>query len=155
MSTRKRITRQAVPAERINASAGGSPFADMTDEQRARSLADARRLKEQWATEKAEQGDLAEELKRRIRHGVKSERDTQPVQIRMLKAQTKVLKQVAEQEGRNSSDVIRDLVDAYITHCVETWPEGPRLNIVRSSLQAEEYTPSKTTITIAPGRARE
>lgn len=74
-----------------------------------------------------------------IRHGVKSERDTQPVQVRMLRAQVKVLKQVAEQEGRNSSDVIRDLVDAYIAHCLTHWPEGDRLDILRATVRANGY----------------
>ncbi|WP_244807912.1 ribbon-helix-helix protein, CopG family [Caballeronia zhejiangensis] len=75
----------------------------------------------------------------RIRNGVKTERDTQPVQIRMLKAQVKVLKQIAEQEDRSSSDVIRDLVDAYIAHALTKWPKGHKLDILRSTVQANGY----------------
>lgn len=76
----------------------------------------------------------------RIKNGVKTERDTQPVQIRMLKAQVKVLKQIAEQEDRSSSDVVRDLVDAYIAHALTKWPKGHKLDILRSTVQANDYT---------------
>lgn len=74
-----------------------------------------------------------------IRNGVKTERDTQPVQVRMLKAQIKVLKQVAEQEDRTASDVIRDLVDAYIGYCLTHWPEGDKLDILRATVRANGY----------------
>lgn len=74
-----------------------------------------------------------------IRNGVKTERDTQPVQVRMLKAQIKVLKQIATQEERSASDVIRELVDRYIEECLRTWPEGDRLDILQSTIRQAGY----------------
>ncbi|NML98768.1 ribbon-helix-helix protein, CopG family [Paraburkholderia sp. RP-4-7] len=74
-----------------------------------------------------------------IRNGVKTERDTQPVQVRMLKAQIKVLKQIAAQEERSASDVIRELVDRYIEECLRTWPEGDRLDILQSTIRQAGY----------------
>ncbi|MGF6697865.1 hypothetical protein OKW38_002477 [Paraburkholderia sp. MM5496-R1] len=74
-----------------------------------------------------------------IRNGVKTERDTQPVQVRMLKAQIKVLKQIAAQEDRTASDVIRELVDRYIEECLRSWPEGDRLDILQSTIRQTGY----------------
>ncbi len=74
-----------------------------------------------------------------IRNGVKTERDTQPVQVRMLRAQIKVLKQIAAQEERTASDVIRELVDRYIEECLRTWPEGDRLDILQSTIRQAGY----------------
>jgi hypothetical protein len=87
----------------------------------------------------AKQGVEPQEAAPAIRNGIKTERDTQPVQVRMLKAQLGVLKQVATQEGRTASDVIRDLVDAYIACCLNNWKEGPQLDILRASVRAEGY----------------
>jgi hypothetical protein len=140
MSTRNRINRPAADqSERIYTRAGEgpsvSPFADYSDDKKKTLLADMKRQDAEFAAERRAH-DAA------IRHGVKSERDTQPVQVRMLKSQIKVLKQVAEQEDRSTSDVIRELVDAYIAHCLETWEEGPRLDILRATLRAEQYEPT-------------
>ncbi len=74
-----------------------------------------------------------------IRNGVKTERDTQPVQVRMLKAQIKVLKQIAAQEDRTASDVIRELVDYYIEQCLRDWPEGDALSILQSTIRQAGY----------------
>lgn len=74
-----------------------------------------------------------------IRNGVKTERDTQPVQVRMLKAQIKVLKQIAAQEERTASDVIRELVDRYIEECLRTWAPGDRLDILQSTIRQAGY----------------
>jgi hypothetical protein len=147
MAMRKRISRTNRSSDRVYVRAGEgpaeSPFADLTEEQRRSAIQDMRRQEATWQAERKQQPPVGDFLKTAIRHGVKSERDTQPVQVRMLRAQIRVLKQVAEQEGRNSSDVIRDLVDAYIAYCVNTWPEGPRLDILRAALRAEEYTPAQ------------
>ncbi|CAB3746452.1 hypothetical protein [Paraburkholderia humisilvae] len=74
-----------------------------------------------------------------IRNGVKTERDTQPVQVRMLKAQIKVLKQIASQEDRTASDIIRELVDQYIEHCLKSWPDGDALSILQSTIRQTGY----------------
>lgn len=74
-----------------------------------------------------------------IRHGVKADRDTQPVQVRMLKAQIKVLKQLASLEDRNASEVIRELVDGYIRYCVMNWPKGEALDILQSTISLAGY----------------
>ncbi|WP_250451066.1 ribbon-helix-helix protein, CopG family [Caballeronia sp. ATUFL_M2_KS44] len=144
-TARKRISRRTDNKggkvyTRAGEGPGESPFADVPESKKQAMLADLRRQQEAFRKEQEERSNSADYLNP-IRHGVKSERDTQPVQVRMLKAQLKVLKQVAEQENRSSSDVIRDLVDAYIAHCLETWEEGPRLEILRATLRAEEYQP--------------
>lgn len=147
-TARKRIARPTkTESEKVYTRAGDgpgeSPFADLTERQRKDLLEGMHRQNEEFMKQQASQESAMDALRAAatIRHGIKSERDTQPVQVRMLKAQLKVLKQVAEQENRSSSDVIRDLVDAYIAHCLETWQEGPRLDILRATLRAEEYQP--------------
>jgi hypothetical protein len=81
----------------------------------------------------------ARDAAEKIRNGVKTERDTQPVQVRMLKAQIKVLKQVAEQEDRTASDVIRDLVDDYLAYCLRTWTDPDKRMILETTLRQQDY----------------
>lgn len=74
-----------------------------------------------------------------IRHGVKTDRDTQPVQVRMLKSQIQVLKQIAAQEGRSSSDVVRELVDNYIMECLESWEDSDARTILEATIRQTGY----------------
>jgi hypothetical protein len=74
-----------------------------------------------------------------IRNGIKTDRDTQPVQVRMLKAQIAVLKQIAALEGCTTSDIIRFLVDGYIDCCLRDWPEGDAKEILFHTVDLNEY----------------
>ncbi|WP_075359819.1 hypothetical protein [Caballeronia sordidicola] len=74
-----------------------------------------------------------------IRNGVKTDRDTQPVQVRMLKSQIKVLKAIASNEGRTSSDVVRELVDGYIRYVRLTEKDPDRLEILLSTIRLTKY----------------
>lgn len=81
----------------------------------------------------------ARAFRRAIRNGIKTERDTQPVQVRMLKAQIAVLKQIAALEQRTTSEIIRMLVDGYIEHCSDTWPDGYAAKILASTISLNGY----------------
>lgn len=144
MATRNKISRPSTASKKLYTRAGDgpgdSPFGERTDAEHKAVKAELARQKAAFEAEANQR--TAEIGKLLIRHGVKSERDTQPVQVRMLKAQIKVLKQIAEQEDRSTSDVIRDLVDAYISHCLDSWKDGPRLDILRSTVRAENYEPT-------------
>lgn len=136
-TTRNRIRRPAAPSEPVYTRAGDGPgesiFSDMSEDEKLKGKEELRKQEAAFAAERASRPVPA------IRHGVKSERDTQPVQVRMLRAQLKVLKQIAEQEDRSTSDVIRELVDAYIAHCTKHWKKGPHLDILLATIRAENY----------------
>ncbi|MBV8272799.1 MAG: hypothetical protein JO067_11075 [Cupriavidus sp.] len=130
MATRRKIPRSGETSTSI--------FADLSPEKRRAMLDELPKQEAAFAAEQAERVRQAAATPA-IRNGVKTERDTQPVQVRMLKSQQKVLKQLAEQEDRTSSDIIRDLVDAYIAYCLKHWPKGDKLDILRSTVRATNY----------------
>lgn len=139
MVTRKRIPRTSDAAAQTFTRAGDGPgdfiYDDLPPKKRQALLDEARQQRdaaEKEAAAKPRSLDAADTIKQHlgiprapaIRNGVKTERDTQPVQVRMLKAQLKVLKQIASQENRTTSDIIRDLVDAYVWKCYTEWQDG-------------------------------
>jgi hypothetical protein len=88
-----------------------------------------------------EQIEDARAYRRAIRNGIKTDRDTQPVQVRMLVSQLAVLKQISNLEGRTTSDIIRFLVDGYIDYCIHHWPEGDALDILMGAVRLSGYEP--------------
>lgn len=166
MATRKRISRPSKDA-RVYTRAGEGPtesiFSELSDDQRRALLDDQRRQEKRWQEERAVHPDsasIADLLKARIgvaqdspaaiRHGVKTERDTQAVQVRMLKSQIKVLKQIAEQENRSASDVIREVVHGYIMHCLDTWPNDDAKLILQATARQTGYLIDIDRVTVSP-----
>ena len=76
-----RIWRDAKVYTRAGEGPGDSPFADVPEKKRQAMLDDLSRQKKTFVEQRDEQSAVIAA----IRHGVKSERDTQPVQVRMLK----------------------------------------------------------------------
>ncbi|QQC64486.1 hypothetical protein [Paraburkholderia ginsengisoli] len=105
--------------------------------------------KRTFAAEAAQRAERAAVVSA-IRNGIKTVRDTQPVQVRMLTSQIKVLKQIAEQESRTSSEVIRELVDRHIKHCLDTWPDGDAKLILRATARQSGYLKDMDRINVSP-----
>lgn len=148
MATRNKIKRPADSRvyTRAGDGPGDSPFADVPAEKRARMLADLETQRREFAAHAEERRPGVDT----IRHGVKTERDTQPVQVRMLTSQIKVLKQIAEQENRSSSDVIRELVHGYIQHCLDTWTDEDARLILRATARQSGYLKDMDRVTVSP-----
>lgn len=150
MATRSKISRPADTRvyTRAGDGPGESPFKDVSETKRRAMLAELEVQKKAFAAQAQHNAQLADVPA--IRHGVKTERDTQPVQVRMLTAQIKVLKQIAEQENRTSSDVIRELVDGYIQHCLDTWTNEDARLILKATARQAGYLKETERVTASP-----
>ncbi|SFU22716.1 ribbon-helix-helix protein, CopG family [Paraburkholderia aspalathi] len=148
MATRNKIKRPADSRvyTRAGDGPGESPFANVPAEKRARMLADLETQGREFAAQAEKQASRVDA----IRHGVKTERDTQPVQVRMLTSQIKVLKQIAEQENRSSSDVIRELVHGYIQHCLDTWTDDDAKLILKATARQSGYLKDMDRVAVSP-----
>lgn len=74
-----------------------------------------------------------------IQNGVKTDRDTQPVQVRMLKSQIKVLKVIAGMEDRSTSAIIRELVDGYIRYKRLSEPDDEKRQVLQHMISITKY----------------
>jgi hypothetical protein len=81
-----------------------------------------------------------------IQNGIKTERNTQPVQVRMLKSQIEVLKAIARVEDRTSSAILRELADGYIRYKRLTESDPDKLQILVSTIKLTKYDEEVDTV---------
>ncbi|MGQ7938249.1 hypothetical protein [Paraburkholderia sp. D1E] len=81
-----------------------------------------------------------------IKNGVKTERNTQPVQVRMLKSQIKVLKAIGDIEDRTASAILRELADGYIRYKRLTETDPDKLAILLSTISLTKYDEEVETV---------